>query len=97
VQALLELHETLFSTKSPGVLCTDQLSPFHRSMSVPEKYGALEVMEEPTATQAMGDVHDTPPNPATFAPAGSGIASNVQLEPSQRSASGRRSRPPPTE
>ena len=40
-----------------------------------------------TATQSVGDVHDTCVSPAPkFAPAGSGIASTDQLLPSQRSA-----------
>jgi hypothetical protein len=63
-----------------GLATTDQLVPFHRTMSVPAS--AL-----PTAKQLVVLTHDTLASELAPAPDGVGTATIVHVLPSQRSAS----------
>lgn len=63
MQAVSEVHEMSSSSLAPpgpvrrfGLRCIDQVVPFHRSTSV----CSLDVVQSPTAVQAVVEVHDTP-------------------------------------
>lgn len=91
VQALVEVQETAFRN-APGLLDVGvgwmlQLVPFQVSVSVPT--GLPELSKAgPTATQAEGDVHETPPKTLKGVPGGLGVGVIRHAVPSQSSASG---------
>ena len=74
VHEVADGHDTALRLPSPGIVCTAQVVPFHRSASSP-----------PTAVHASGDVHDTA---FSWLPFGSGIAWTVHVVPFHRSANG---------
>jgi hypothetical protein len=84
MHALDDTHDTL-ARPLPAVLgvgWSDQRLPFQRSTNPPPG------LEDPTATHAVGDKHETPLREDTAAPRGVGVASSDQRLPSQRSISG---------
>src|SRR5664279_155130 len=66
-----------------GVVWTVQLVPFQRSASVTT---VKPVLDNPTAVQAVLDVHDTPPRLLPVVPVGLGVVWIDQLVPFQRAA-----------
>ena len=68
-----------------GVRWIAQLLPFHRSASVASTPARF--VNDPTAVQDLGDVHDTPSRLLLVAPAGFGVRWIDQLVPFHRSAS----------
>jgi hypothetical protein len=89
VQAVLDVHDTPM-TPLPvvpvglGVVWIDQLVPFHCSANVTS---GLEPVLDPTAVQAVLDVHDTPLRLLlSVAPVGLGVVWIDQLVPFHRSA-----------
>ena len=68
----------------PGTDCTCQDVPFQVSAS---GTSPAPVLKDPTASQNVADVHETPESPADVDPAGLGTDWSVQEVPSQASAS----------
>jgi hypothetical protein len=88
VQAVGDVHDTALNlTGFPvglGVVSTDQLVPFQPSAKV--TVPVVEIKLEPTAVQAVADVHETPLSVLDSALVGLGVVSIDQLAPFQRSA-----------
>jgi len=87
VQALADVQDTakrsLFvAPLGLGVVGMDQLVPFHVSASVTSPAPAL---ENPTAVQAVDEMHETPSSSLAVAPLGSGVVWIAQLVPFHRS------------
>jgi hypothetical protein len=83
MQAEDDVHATennLGSCPGLGVDSILQVVPSHRSASVPWS-------ENPTAMQAVDDVHDTPEMELNCAPEGFGVDCTVHVVPFHRSAS----------
>jgi hypothetical protein len=90
VRAFGEVQETLFKT-APGVAEVGvgwmlQLVPSQCSVSVPMGLPAVSTTE-PTATQAVGDVHETPFSEPLGVPSGFAVWTIRHLVPSNSSAS----------
>jgi hypothetical protein len=88
VQAVTEVHDTAASTLAKaraglGVRWIVHVLPLYTSPTTTGRSGTPS--ENPTATHAMGDLHETAVNVLRRAPVGSGVAWTVQLPP--RSAS----------
>src|ERR1700733_12772923 len=88
-----ERQDTLASASMPdvptglGVGWMVQATPFHASASVAPSRPPELLTESPTAVQAAAERHDTPDRLLTMAPAGSGVASVLQVPASHVSAS----------
>jgi hypothetical protein len=81
VQAVALVHATaarelITEPSGLGVERIDQALPFHCSARVVTAFEVL--IEYPTATQAVGAVHDTPARKVLRAPTGLGVACNAQ-------------------
>jgi hypothetical protein len=89
VHAVAELHDTAYrklemAPDGLGVVCTVQEVPFHTSanvMSAPELF-----WYDPTAVQAVAEVHDTASSPLPVAPGGLGVVCTAQEVPFHTSA-----------
>ena len=90
VQALAEVHDTLLSEAwlgfcGLGVGWMDHEVPSHRSAKV--RLPVPKSPANPTAVQALADVHDTPDSPLFWSPAGLGVGWMDHEVPFHRSAS----------
>ena len=82
-----DAHDTPSRPGPLGALASiDQLEPFQRSTK-PAR-GPCAFVTQPTATHVRSDTHDTAVSPPRVVPAGSGVPSYVQREPSHRSTRG---------
>src|SRR5690348_667164 len=89
VQALADVQDTPESTLNVapaglGVCWIVQLDPFHASASVTSL--PAELMENPTAVQAVAVVQDTPLKKLPCDPDGLGVGTTDQVVPSHASA-----------
>jgi hypothetical protein len=90
VHAVADVHDTpsrplVVVPAGLGTVWIDQLVPFHRSANGRELPVLL--IKEPTAMQAVLEVHDTCASPLDVAPGGPGMFWIDQLDPFHRSTS----------
>ena len=89
VQTVAELHDTasmalVVAPAGSGVVWVLQAVPFHASAKVTSEFELLS--SNPTAVQAVAEVHDTPYKALATAPLGLGVVWIPQVVPFHTSA-----------